>query len=178
MKVERKLNLRHKGWKEHEIQKAESILDKARPHDVHFSKMVFWSAIVVTIFGNLLVSLILIPFMIVLNKWLLYSIIIILAGTLGFLYNFLITDINHLEKKHHISAGIIVPLIAIANMVAMVFFSNNFIAELTASGKLQNTSHNPWIIAILFAIVFILPTLISKLFHHAHHGHKATIIKN
>lgn len=148
-----------KGWKEEEIQKAEAILEKTELHDLFFSKITFWSALVVIVFANLLVSLILVPFLIVLNQWILYFTVVILAGTVGFLYNFLILNIGHLEKKHHILAGILVPLLALANMVIMIWVSNRFIAEL----KVKNPQHNLWALAIVFAVAFILPYLMSLL---------------
>ena len=120
MKTNKRLELKEKGWSEKEIVHAEEALNRAERHDVHFSKIVFWSALIVTIFGNFIVSLVLIPFLIVLNKFVLYAVVVLLAGSIGFLYKLLITDIGHLEKKHHIAASIFVPLIAIANIVGMV----------------------------------------------------------
>jgi hypothetical protein len=148
-------DLKKKGWNDSEIKKAEEILEKTHQHDLFYSKMVFWSALVVIIFANLIVSLVLIPFLIVLNQWLLYALIVLLAGTVGFLYNFLITDIKHLERKHHVWAGIIVPILALANMIVMVLVSNKFIADV----NVNNAFHNPYIIAVVFAVSFILPYL-------------------
>lgn len=158
MKNERKNQLREKGWQEEEIKKAEAILEKAEYHDVFFSKIVFWSALVVIIFANLLISLILIPFLVALGQWFLYAIIVILAGTVGFLYNFLITDIGHLEKKHHILAGIIVPVLALGNMVVMVLVTNKF----TKAVNISNL-HNPWLVGGVFAIAFILPYIVDRI---------------
>ena len=159
MHPEKKDELLKKGWSEEEIKKAEAAIEKTELKDVFFSKITFWSALVVIIFANLLVTLVLIPFLIVLNKWVLYLTVIILAGVVGFLYNFLITDIGHLEKKHHLSAAIIVPILALSNMVVMVLVSNKFITDL----KIQFPSHNPWIIGIVFALAFITPYLIDRI---------------
>ena len=160
MKQFRKSELEEKGWSEEEVKKAESILEKEEKHDAHFSKIVFWSALVVIIFANLIVSLVLIPFMIVLYKWVLYSVTILLAGTVGFLYNFLITDIGHLEKKHHLLAGIIVPIVALINMIIMVIVANKFITDFKI---VSHSTHNPWLIAIIFSIAFITPYLLDKI---------------
>ena len=162
MHKHKKIELKEKGWSDEEINKAEKILEKEKEYDAHFSRIVFWSALIVIIFSNIIVSLGLIPFLIVLNAWVLYTIIILLAGSIGFLYNLLITDIGHLKKKHHILAGITIPLIAIANLIGMVLVSNKFIRDL----KVQNVQHNPWIIAILFAIVLIIPYIIGRIKFH------------
>ncbi len=164
MHPQKKEALLNKGWHEAEIKKAETLLEQTEKHDVFFSKIIFWSALVVIVFANLIVSLILIPFLIVLNKWLLYILIVVLAGTIGFLYNFLVLDIGHLEKKHHLLAGIIVPLLGLINVIIMVIISNQFIKDL----KVQNTTHNPWIIALVFAVAFIAPYLIDR-FRSKHH---------
>ena len=155
----KKTKLKEKGWSDEEIKHAQKVLERSEKHDVFFSKIVFWSALLVTIFANVLVSLILIPFLIVLNQWVLYSLIILLGGTIGFLYNFLITDIGHLEKKHHILASIIIPVIALANLVVMVIFSNRFIADL----NINNPPHNPWIVSAVFIVAFIIPYLVDRI---------------
>ena len=156
---QRKKELLQKGWREEELRKAERILDAATMHDVFFSKIVFWSALLVIVFANLLVSLLLIPFLIALNSIVLYSIVALLGATIGFLYNFLITDIGLLEKKHHRAASIIVPLIGVANVVVMVLVSNKFIESL----KLNKPPHSPWFIALAFCAAFILPYGIDQL---------------
>lgn len=156
-----------KGWAEEEIKKAEAILEKTELHDIFFSKITFWSALVVIIFANLLVSLVLIPFLIVLSKWVLYFTVIVLAGIIGLLYNLLITDISHLERKHHFLAGIIIPVLTLINMIAMVLISNKFIADL----KLQVSPHDPWLIGLVFALAFIAPYLIERMRGKHFFGH-------
>ena len=129
-----------------------------RQHDVHIFKTVFWSAILLTIMGNILIAFILIPFLIVLSKIALYSIIFLLGGTMGLLYNHLLKDIHHLELKHHLAAGIIIPLIAAANIIMVVLVSNHLILDL----HVQNPRHDPWIAALVFACAFILPTVVHR----------------
>lgn len=159
MEPQRRSELLQKGWRDQELRKAEQILERASEHDVFFSKVVFWSALVVIVFANLLVSLLLIPFLIALDSVVLYSIVAVLAVTIGFLYNFLITDIGLLEKKHHRAAAIIIPLIGAANVVVMVLVSNKFIESL----KLNNQPHNPWMLAAVFGIAFVVPYLVDQI---------------
>ena len=160
MKKETKKKLKIKGWEDKEIEDAEKELEKEAQHDAHFSKIVFWSALVVIIFANFVVSMVLIPFLIALQQLYLYVFVVILGGVVGFLYKFLITDIGHLEKKHHIAAGIIIPIIALANMIIVVLAANNFILDL----KIQTAPHSPWVVAAIFAVAFILPYLFGKIF--------------
>ena len=156
--VEKK-ELKKKGWTKEEITKAQAILDKSKHHDVHFSKIVFWSALLVIILGNIIVSLILLPFLIVFQSWLLYGFFTVIALVMGSLYSFLITDIDHLEKKYHIIATIIIPIIAFINLIVIVIVSNSFIAKLPGN----NSPHNQWILSILFAVAFVMPFFLHKL---------------
>ncbi len=171
MKRSTKIKLEGKGWKTEDILHAEQAMDKASAHDVHFSKIVFWTALVVTIFANIGVSLLLIPFMIVFNKLMLFSIIILLAGSIGFLYSYIVNDIGHLEKKHHVLAGILLPLIALANVAAMSLISNNIMQDL----KVAQPPHNPLVIGIVFGVAFILPYFIMKVVHHSSGRKKVSI---
>ncbi|MHA1911438.1 MAG: hypothetical protein ACTSYA_07065 [Candidatus Kariarchaeaceae archaeon] len=159
MKQSRKDELLEKGWLDEEVKHAEEVLEKEEKHDAHFSKIVFWSAIIVIIFGNLIISFALVPYMIVLFDWLVYIVIIMLAGAVGFLYNLLITDIGHLERKHHLLAGIIVPVLALSNFLITVFISNDIIQNL----EVKNPLHNAWLIGLVFGLAFITPYLGNRL---------------
>lgn len=159
MKIATKARWQQKGWDDTEIKKAEAALERNLRYDVHFSRIVFWSAIIVIVFANMIVAGVLIPFLIALNEWVLYGAVILLAGTVGFLYNFLITDIGHLQRKHHVWAGILVPLLALGNIVVVVILSNKFIAD----AKIPNVSHDPYVIAVVFAVAFILPYVVDRM---------------
>jgi len=164
MRTEKKIILQEKGWSDKEILHAEKSLERGEKSDLFLSKIVFWSALVVIIFANLLVSLVLIPFLIFISNWSLYLITVVLAATVGFLYNLLIMDIGHLGRKHHVLAGIFVPLLAILNVVIMVLVSNKFILALQQEPSFGvNSVHNPVVVAGIFAIAFILPYLFDKM---------------
>ena len=171
MKRATKIRLEGKGWTTKDILHAEEAMDKASSHDVHFSKIVFWTALIVTIFANVGVSLLLIPFLVAFNKLMLFSIIILLAGSIGFLYSYIVTDIGHLEKKHHILAGILLPIIALVNVAGMVLISNRLIVDL----KVQQNVHNPWIIGIVFGAAFIFPYFLMRIIHHTSEKKKVSI---
>ncbi len=172
MKKHHTLQLLEKGWNEKEISRAQAILSETQHHDGHFAKIVFWTAMVVVIFANLMVSVVLIPFIVVFESWALYVVVVILAGAMGFLYNYLITDIGHLERHHHVLASIIIPVIALANMLITVTVSNRFMTEL----KIPNTAHNPWIVSIVFMAAFILPFVFEQM-KVAYHRRKAVVVR-
>ncbi len=157
-KYSEKLKLSEKGWNEKELKKAEEILNRETERDLHFSVMVFWSAVLVIIFANLIISLVLIPFLIVLYSWVLYLIVILLGLTIGFLYAFLINSSSYFKTKHHLLGGILIPIIALANFIGMVLVANKFIAD----SKINNLPHNIWVIGLIFAGCLILPYLLGK----------------
>ncbi len=157
------LKLKQKGWSEEEIKHAERELEKVTAYDVHFSKIVFWSALVVIIFGNMLVSFILIPFLIVLNQTFLFFITIVLGLLIGFVYNFLVTDIGHLRKKHHVAASIIIPLLAIANIIGVALAAESLTKNVTVQHQ-----HNPWIVGVIFAVAFVLPYIVDRIRRKMH----------
>jgi len=161
MKDSTKLYLSKKGWSNQELNKAESILDKKSKHNKKFSKRVLLSSLLLVIIGNIVSAFILIPFLIFLPNYLLYGFIILLASLIGVLYNMLINDIGNLEKKHHLLASLVLPIVALINMFILVPITNELISK-----KKLDPSSNPWTIAIVFSIAFILPYLITIIKSH------------
>ena len=150
--------LEKKGWNEKEIQKVTSVLDKQREHDAFFSRIIFYSALLVIIFANVFVSFSVLFLSVALSSWLLYLVVTVLALTIGFLYSYLITDIGHLERRHHLFAGVIIPLIAIGNIILIAVVGNKIILDL----GLNTGRHNPWILGIVFGFMFLVPSLIDN----------------
>lgn len=149
--------LTSKGWKDTEIKHAQDVLNQEKAHDAFFSKIVFYSALVIIIFANVFVSFAILFLSIVISSWFLYIITGVLALTIGFLYNFLITDIGHLEKKHHLFATILLPILAFANILLIGFVSNTIIADLGIS----TGEHNTWFLGVTFAVLFLVPAVID-----------------
>jgi hypothetical protein len=155
----KRFNVPKEKWADEEIKKSEGILRRVHVHEPFFSKIVFWSAILVIVVGNLMMSIALIPFLAVLNRWFLDIIILVLGLVMGFLFNFLITNIGHLDRHHHILAGIILPIIAVVNVVFIVLIGNRMIEAI----EIVNVRHNPWIIGVLYGAAFIFPYVYYRL---------------
>ncbi|MFH0701141.1 MAG: hypothetical protein V2A62_01760 [Candidatus Woesearchaeota archaeon] len=145
-----------KGWPEAEVRRVEAAFKSSENKNRVFSRVVFWTMIIVIIIANLIISLVLIPFLVFLNSWALYSVTALLGVMIGFVYNFLITSVKHLKWHHHLLSGIILPLIALANMVLVVLVSNRYVEK-----SLLTQDNNPWIIGIVFVVAFILPAVVS-----------------
>lgn len=159
MNTFRRLELQAKGWSDRELLRAEQILEHAEKHDIFLSRFALWSIIIVVIISNIIVSLVLVPFLVFFQPWALYLVLILLAALVGWVYNFLITDVKHLERKHHILAGIIVPLIALGNMALIVIMAQKFMEK----GAISSPAVNPWMMGILFGVVFIIPSIVARI---------------
>lgn len=160
MKKQTIYNLRKKGWKEEEINDAKQIMDESRIKDKsrssHNSNMVlYWSIIFLAIISNMVISIILIPFLLVINKLALDVIIIVIGFAFGSLFNLVITDIQYVSRKHHIIAGITIPVLALINISTIVKVANAINEVL----RLNVIRDNPYTISILYVIAFMLPYL-------------------
>jgi hypothetical protein len=173
MNTFRRLELQAKGWSDRELLRAEQILERAEEHDIFLSRFVFWSAVIIVIISNIIVSLVLIPFLVFFQPWALYLVLILLAALVGWVYNFLITDVKHLERKHHILAGIIVPLIALGNTALIVIMVQKFMEK----GAISSSTVSPWVMGILFGVVFIIPSIVDKIRIAVKNRRRAVLIK-
>ena len=154
-----RLRTPREGWTEAKLEKAERVLKKTHGHDLILSHLVFWSAILVVVIGNLMIALALVPFLAVLNQWFLDLVILLLGLVMGFLFNFLMTNVGHLEKHHFVLAGLVLPVVAVVNVIFIVLVSNQMIEAI----QIANARHNPWVIGILYGVAFVVPYLYFRL---------------
>jgi hypothetical protein len=154
--------LKERGWSEEDLKRTEELIQKRNREDKSRSmpsmnRILYWSAVVVIVLGNFIISMFLIPFLLVLKKLSLDIIIVTIAFAFGLLFNLLVTDIEHIEKKHHVIILILVPFIALINFIVMV----NVADALAATLKLPIARENPYFIALIYVAAFILPYLYS-----------------
>jgi len=153
--------LRKKGWSEEEIKKAMKILgkkrqtfstDKLMPH-------VYWISLLLTIVGNLFVSVMMLPFVLYASGISLFVIIGVIAITFGSLFNILLKDIETVDPKHHVIVGIFMPAFALVVVWVIFDLSNNFIKH---SGSSIRMNH-PIIISAIYSIGFAIPSIMQAL---------------
>ena len=160
MKKEQKTKLMKKGWSDEEIKKAEEITEAREKRDksksiVHSNRLLFWGMLFVMVVGNALVALVLIPIMIVLTKFTADIFVFIIGFFLGLWFNFLVWDIEHLTRKHHLIAVLIIPALAILDLYAMVRISNAINQVFT----ITSIREDPLTISTIYVIAFLLPYL-------------------
>ncbi len=156
--------MKEKGWSEEEISHAMEIMyskEKEGKHVIYTKNMnpiLYWLSLIIAIIGNLFISIILIPFLLVLSSYQLYFVIVVLALTFGTIFNFLINAIEHIETTHHIIAGAFIPAIAVITVFVMVNVSNKL------SVVFQSPIHqNPVLVSILYVVAFILPYGVTRI---------------
>jgi len=160
MKIDNKLKA--KGWSQNEIDKANRLISKNPEKHAEYHKesnrIIFMSVLIVITLCMFGVAIFLIPFLIIISNYALYFIVITLGIIFGLMFNFIIQDIEHLEPKHHLFAGIFIPLISILALTVSVYVANRVDDILGVDLR-----HNPWIVSFIFIITFMIPFLISSI---------------
>jgi len=164
MSEQLKHNLKRKGWHEDDINKVLDILyseDKEKKHVQYkreMNRIVYWSALMVLAIVNLVIAIVLIPFLMVFtSSFALYTVIIVTAFFFGILVNILITDIEHIERKHHLFAFVFIPVIGLVTFIISVSIANG-VSEMLEI----NLRHNPIVVGLVYVIVFIIPYVIAN----------------
>lgn len=151
-----------KGWERKYIDKAVKIFNEDNKHPLikKLDKVVYWTALMIVIAGNFLISTVLIPFIITISNSIALGIIIFsISLTFGYLFNVLLKDIESIDNSIHIISGFFLPSISLINVYIMTNVSNHFMKLLN-----YNSKHNPYLIGIIYILAFMTPYLIDKLF--------------
>ncbi|MEM4336942.1 MAG: hypothetical protein QXG86_02975 [Candidatus Woesearchaeota archaeon] len=154
--------LLERGWKEEEIEHALSIIKPSESKSAIFvqkmNPVLYWTALIISIIGNFLIAVALIPFLLVLSSAQLYFVIVILAISFGAMFNLLINTIESIDPAHHVIAGVFIPSLAVITIFVMVNVANKI------SFIFQSPIHqNPIIVSIVYVISFVIPYGYTKL---------------
>lgn len=146
-------------WTKRDTKKAVRIVSKAKHKKSGFvkslDKAVYWIILLIAVIGNLFVAVALIPVLITLTSFYIYLVIAIIALAIGLLFEIIVRDIEHLEKAHHLTINLIIPLFAIINFFVVVWIINSLDII---------PRFNPVIIGLVYAFMFILPYAYVQLF--------------
>ncbi len=152
-------NLKERGWTNEDINKAFKIIQSSDKSDVRpfMNKVVYWTALVITVVGNILISVVLVLFLLTLNKLPLYIIIATVALVFGLLFNLILNDIENIDPRHRIIAGVFIPAIALINIYIIAVLTN----EMQIALAIENP-HSPALVSVIYAIAFATPYVISS----------------
>jgi len=149
-------------WSSKEAKRISSLLVKKTQVN-KMNKIVYWISLLVLVICNLAISLFLIPFLLIMEQNFVYIIVSVLGLIFGLLFNFLIHNIEDLEHKHHVTAMILVPLLAIINLYIVVTVSNNIDKIIKI-----DIQHNPLLIAGFYVLFFVIPYFITEVKRLSH----------
>ena len=158
-----------KGWSKAELNRAADIIahaEESKSASMQFvEKLAFWVTLLVAILGNLIISVVMVPFLLLLSGAGLYFTVLIIGFTFGILFNVIIHYIEDLGEGQHIIAGAFIPALALINIYIITHFSN----KLEVLLMLQTPAHSPFAVSITYVIAFILPYLLKHFRHIKEH---------
>jgi hypothetical protein len=121
--------------------------------------IVYWISLFAAIIGNFIISVILIPFLLMLeNKLSLYIVVMVMGLVFGALFNFLLTDIHRLDYRHHVISGAVIPALAVINVYIMVEVSKTVGTIISVT-----VNQNAFVISIIYVAMFIVPYILTMI---------------
>jgi hypothetical protein len=154
-----------KGWGRAEIKRASDVLAHAEmaksPSMQVLEQAAFWVALLTAIIGNFILSVVLVPFLLLLSGIGLYLAIFVIGVAFGTLFNVLIGYIENLGEGQHIIAGAFIPALALINIYIITHFSN----KLEILLQLTTPPHSPLAVSVTYVIAFVLPYLTQHFQH-------------
>ncbi|MBW2980219.1 hypothetical protein KY360_02270 [Candidatus Woesearchaeota archaeon] len=154
--------LLNKGWTVEEIKRLSEVSQKAHhaksPFIKFLDKSVYWFFLMIAILGNLVISIILIPIMLLFTGIPLYSIVAILGIVFGLFLDLIIHDMEHLTPKHHILAGLFIVSLAAITLLYMTMFTLNLIRVTGLEIQQQ-----PLVIGAVYTVALLIPYLSTKI---------------
>lgn len=158
MRIRRK-HLRSKGWSEQEIKRAEETLKRSdeqkHPALAFLEKAVFWGLLFITLLGIFLMTLVIIPLLLTLTTFEVLFILLILGLCLGALFSLIVNDIEWLERKHHVSALILLGIVALANVWFITARTEGL--DLALGGQ----PHSGLLLGSVFAVALLFPQVLQ-----------------
>lgn len=143
------------------IKQADANIKKARKvqKDRMTEKLdyfVYWTSLASLALFNLIGCFFLIPFLMFFDGFSLYLAVGGFGFMFGFLFNLLIIGIEHLKYRHHIIAGIFIPLLAVVDIVLILRISERISVIMK-----QAIQYDISKVVIVFIALFILPYILS-----------------
>ncbi|PIN69654.1 hypothetical protein COV93_04605 [Candidatus Woesearchaeota archaeon CG11_big_fil_rev_8_21_14_0_20_43_8] len=121
-------------------------------------RFLYWSGLAFILVINFLIAIILLPLILILKGYMIYFIVGGIGILFGVIFDFLIRDLEHLEKRHHLFAATLIPIIGILDLMIINFVSKN----LAVIFKVK-ISHNPLVAGSVYILAFMIPFAYSLL---------------
>ena len=147
--------LRSKGWTSAEIEKTKRIMQRGEDEDKAslFNQILYWGGLVIAIIGTMILSVVLVPFLLIMpGMWLVLT-LALLGVSFGGLFKVIISSLENISRQKYVIAGLFIPSFVLVNVYVMTYLSNNLITLLNLSTPL----HSPIIVSLFYVGAFTLP---------------------
>jgi len=154
-----------KGWSSRDVEKTIRVLGRAHEKKsqkiILLDKLVLWVGLLLVILGNFIVSVVLVPFLLILSGIWLYVSLLFIAASFGFVVNVVAMYIEKIEREHVLIMGVLMPAIALITVYIITFLANRLEVLL----QLGTPLHNPTMIALVYTVGFMMPYMFTRLRH-------------
>ncbi|MBI2575757.1 hypothetical protein HYV84_00965 [Candidatus Woesearchaeota archaeon] len=150
-----------KGFSRKDARRTLALLKRSAQKDQPFPRtdaLVYWILILVSIVGNMIIAVLLVPFLLAFRNAPLYITIALLAVFFGYIFDVLLRDLETTGKEH-LLAWLFIPILAVINVFYMVNFAN----YLTAALHLPTAVHSPFLISSLYVVAYTFPYIFHNI---------------
>lgn len=157
-----KETIEQKPWSLEEKARVLGIIEKGREKKskkiIFLDELTYWVFLLIAVAGNFIISVILVPFMLILTGFYLFAVLFVIAFAFGILLNALLKEIQKIESKQHIIPIIFILAIALINVYIITVFTN----KLEILLQLATPAHSPVLISATYVFAFVIPYLYSE----------------
>jgi uncharacterized RDD family membrane protein YckC len=103
----------HKEWSSDFAARTEQILNSAQKAKSAWMRLIdsslYWVLLFIAIIGNFIISVVLVPFLLTFKGVPLYFTLFFVGITFGWMFSFILHNLEQLKNKQHIVASIFIP---------------------------------------------------------------------
>jgi len=154
--------IEQKPWSPEEKARVLDIIARGREQKskkiIFLDELTYWVFLIIAVAGNFIISVILVPFMLILTGFYLFAVLFVIAFAFGILLNALLKEIQKIESKQHIIPILFIIAIALINVYIITVFTN----KLEILLQLATPAHNPILMSATYVSAFVIPYLYSE----------------
>ena len=150
----------HKEWTPELAVRTEEILiagERKKSSWVQgVDSALYWVLLFIAIVANFVISVVLVPFLIILKGWSLLFCLFFVGASFGLVFSFILHSLEKMQTEQHIIASVFIPCLALINVGIFAVLSNKLIILL----KLATPPHNPMIVGAVYVFGYIIPGIV------------------
>lgn len=132
--------------------------EQLKPYSIRFiDASLPWVLLFLSVLGNFIVSVVLVPMLLILKGWLLYLVLFLIGSSFGWAFGFILHSVQKIRKPL-IILPVFIPSLALINVGIFAVLSNRLISLL----HLSTPPHNPLIVGASYVLGYILPYVLLR----------------